>query len=159
MPIQTAYTLYHSNAYEGSKAYASESMTAVSGKLEDDELDFGRGVKPGVAPKGIVKGSAGGNVFAIALREVNHEAKFRPSNGETTYTKTETVSLMRQGTINLVVTERAAVAHTLANIVEATGKFAGGTAAAGETECLNVTWLESGVVGDVVKARLDITHA
>lgn len=158
MPIQT-YDLYTKNAFKGQKAYASEHSVNTSGKLEDAELDFGLGVKAGVKPKGIVAGSVSGNVFAISMREVNHEAKFRPSTGETFYKETETVSLMREGTINLLVTQRAAVSGDLANVVEATGEFTGGAAGAGESACINVTWLEDGLVGDIVKGRIDIVHA
>lgn len=158
MPIQN-YDLYTKNAFKGQKAYASEHSVNVSGKLEDAELDFGLGVKKGTLPKQITKGSVAGNVYAVSLREVNHEAKFRPSTGETFYVETETVSLMREGTINLEVTERAAIAGTVANIMEATGEFTGGAAGGGESQCINVTWLEDGLVGDIVKARLDIVHA
>lgn len=155
MPIQN-YVLYTQNAYKGQKAYASEHSVNVSGKLEDAELDFGVGVKRGVLERGIAAGSASGNVFAISLRELNHEAQFRPSTGETVYKQTETVSLMREGTINLLVTVRAAVAMVPMNIVETTGEFTGGAAGAGETACLNVVALEDGIVGDIIKARIDI---
>ena len=155
MTIQN-YVLYSKNAYTGQEAYASENRTIVSGKLEDAELDFGLAVKNGVKPRSVVKGSVAGNVFGISVRELNHEAKFRPSQGATVYKKTMTVSVMRQGSINVELKGTTAVAAgDIMHIDETTGEFQG----SGGTTCLNVTALEAGVVGDIIKVRIDIVHA
>ena len=156
MPIQNAYNLYTANAFRGQKAYGPEHSVQGSTALESPEANFGVALKVGTTPTQSLIGSLDGNVKAISMREVNHEAKFRPSTGETYYKVIETVSAFKEGTIYLEVTARAAVANTLANVVEATGEFTGGAAGGGESQCVNVTWLEDGIVGDIVLARIDI---
>jgi len=149
MPIQN-YEIYTGNAYKGQISDAS-TPRVVGSVVAAVAVAFGVAVK-----QDGTLGHDTGNVFAIATREANHEAKFRPSTGETEYPVGQTVSAFREGYINVEVTERAAVAGALANVVDATGEFAGGTAGVGETASTNVRFMESGSVGDVVRARIDI---
>jgi hypothetical protein len=154
MPIQT-YEIYTKKGYAGD-LYDSAPRVVQSGIVEDATLGFGLAVTTGADERGVVVGHAAGVVFAITQRELNHEAANRPSDGFTVYNQTETASIMREGFILVAVTVRAAVAHTALNVVDATGAFTGGAAVGGETASVNVTALESGQVGDIIKARIDI---
>jgi hypothetical protein len=157
MPIQD-YNIYTGKGYAGDLFDSAPRVTS-SATVEAATLGFGLALKPGSLDKGVVAGHTAGNVFAISMREYNHEASTRPSDGTTTYKQAETASIMREGFILVKVTARAAVANTLLNVNDTTGEFAGGAAGAGETAAVNVTALEAGQVGDVIKARIDIIHA
>ena len=154
--VQTTVSLYTKNAFRGQQSYVSEAHTAVFGNLVDVEADFGVALKDDPAlERGVSKGiDANGNVWGIAMREVNHEAKFRPSTGETFYKEKQSVSVFRQGTINIEVTADP-IARGQLVFVDANGEFSGATG----TATINVTALEAGIVGDVIKARIDIVHA
>lgn len=154
MPIQN-YNIYTGNKYKGQESDASTPRVNGTGFAEAATA-FGVALKRGTAEGQVLVGHTAGNVFGIAIREANHEAKFRPSTGETEYPINESVSLMREGYINVEVTIEAAVAGAFANIVDATGEISGGTAVAGETLSTNVVFMESGVVGAIVRARIDI---
>lgn len=99
--------------------------------------------------------ASGGYVHGITRRELNHEAANRPSDGTTNYIVGSSVSVLRQGYIYVEVTGRAAVAGALANVVDATGAFTGGSAGAGESASTNVVFQEAGIVGSVVKAWIE----
>lgn len=154
MPIQN-YTIYTGDKYKGQESDASTPRVNGTGYAEA-AIAFGIALKAGTAEDQVLPGHDTGNVLGIAIREANHEAKFRPSTGETEYPVTQSVSLMREGYINIEVTARAAVKGAFANVVDATGEFAGGAAGAGETASVNVRFMESGQVGDIVRARIDI---
>ena len=154
MTIQN-YSLYTKNAFEGQQAYGSEPHVVVSGNNESPLVSFGKALKFGVAEDGVLLGGAA-NVYGVALREVNHEATYRPSDGTTDYKEGETISVFRQGTINVLVTGLAAVRGAPANVNTTTGAFEGGAVAGGAVEALNVMFIQSGAVGDIVKARIDI---
>lgn len=155
MPIQD-YNIYTGKGYAGD-LYDSAPRVTQTGRVEAASLGFGLALTKGTADKDVVVGHDAGVVFAISMRELNHEAANRPSDGVTTYVEGESASILREGFILVEVTERAAVAGELANVVDATGAFAGGAAAgAGETASANVRFVESGQVGEVVKARIDI---
>lgn len=154
MPIQT-YDIYTKKGYAGD-LYDSAPRVVQTGIVEEATLGYGLALTNGVGERGVVAGHSGGVVFAISQRELNHEAANRPSDGFTVYNQTESASIMREGFILVAVTVRAAVAHTALNVVDATGAFTGGAAIAGETASINVTALESGQVGDIIKARIDI---
>ena len=154
MTIQV-FKMYTGNAYEGQLAYASEPRTVVSGTNESAKIPFGKAVKFGAKEGGVALGGAA-NVYGIALRELNMEATNRPSDGETDYAKGFTVSVFRQGTINVLVTKAAAVRGALANVNTTTGAIEGGAVAGGAVASKNVSFLESGAIGDIVKARIDI---
>ena len=154
MPIQS-YNLYTAKGYAGD-ACDNSPMVTSTGIVEAATLGFGLAVTPGSSEDHVVVGSAAGLVFGISRRELNHEAANRPSDGITTYVATESASILREGFIYVEVTERAAVANVLANVVDATGAIAGGSAGAGETASTNVRFVEGGQVGEIVKARIDI---
>lgn len=154
MPIQ-AYNIYTGKGYAGDHADSNPTVQS-SGLVEAATLDFGVAVVKGSKAGSVVIGSLAGLVQGITLRELNHESSTRPSDGTTTYVKSEQAAIMNEGAIYVTVTGRACVAQALANVVSATGEFAGGTASAGEVVSTNVRFLESGNVGDVVKARIDI---
>jgi len=155
MPIQT-YNIYTGKGYAGD-LYDSAPRVTQTGLVEDATLGFGLGVKVGTTgERSVVVGSSTGNVFAITMRELNHEADNRPSDGTTSYKNKDSASIMREGFILVKVTGNAAVAHAMANVNDTTGAFTGGAAGAGETATTNVTFLEAGLVGEVVKARIDI---
>lgn len=155
MPIQT-YEIYTGKGYAGD-LYDSAPRVTQTGLVEGATLGFGLAVTPGtISERHVVVGSNAGNVFGISMRELNHEADNRPSDGSTSYKNLDSASIMREGFLLVEVTARAAVAHTKANVVDATGAFTGGAAGAGETAATNVTFLEDGLVGEVVKARIDI---
>jgi hypothetical protein len=159
MPIQS-YNLYHARGYAGD-LFDSAPRVIQTGLAEEAIVSFGVAVKIGsnTAENGVVAGHVAGNVYAFTQRELNHEATNRPSDGTTTYVLGDSVSLMREGFLLVEVTARAAVAFARANIDDTTGALTGGTAGAGETLSTNVTFLEAGQVGDIVKARIDIVHA
>ena len=156
MPIQN-YNLYTDNAYRGQLAYASEPRTIVSGSLENATAEFGVALKMGAADGDVALGHDGGNVFGIALREANHEAAFRPSDGTTFYKKTETVSVLRQGTVNVLLSGAGASAKgSVLNVDDVTGEFTADPVAAGITASYNVIALETATAGSIIKARIDI---
>ena len=148
-PIQD-YNIYTANAYKGQESDAS-TPRVIGSVAAAQATPFGVVVK-----QDGTLGHTSGNAFGFALREANHEAKLRPSDGTTEYKDTETISVFREGYINVEVTIEAAVAGALANIVDATGEISGGTVAAGETESTNIRFMEAGIVGDIVRARIDI---
>lgn len=154
MPIQN-YNIYTGNAYAGQESDASTPRVMGTGFAEA-ATGFGLALKPGTAEDQVLVGHVAGNVFGISVREMNHEALNRPSDGSTVYPINQSVSIMREGYINVEVTIEAAVAGAKANIVDATGAISGGTAGVGETLSTNVTFMEAGVVGAVVRARIDI---
>ena len=154
MPIQD-YNIYTDKGYVGDTA-DSGPRVVVSGVVEDATLAFGVAVTPGTADAQVTVGHDTGMVYGISMRELNHEAANRPSDGTTMYKVTETASVMREGFIYIEVTERSVTAHAKLNVNDTTGKFTGGSAGVGETASTNVTAIESGVVGDVIKARIDI---
>lgn len=148
MPIQN-YDLYTKNAFRGQIAYASEPRVVVSAQLDDVSLNFGSAVDAVPLTGGVTAGVLA-NVHGVALRELNHEAKFRPSTGETHYKQTETVSVMREGSFNVEVTADAVTAYQ--KLFVDAGEFTGATG----IESLNVIATESGAIGDIIKARIVI---
>ena len=152
------FSIYTSKGYAGDLV-DSGPRTVQTGVVEGISLDFGVAVKRGTLstnPKHVLAGHVAGNVFALTQREWNHEASTRPSDGTTVYNQTESASLIRQGYLYVLVTERSATAGALANINDTTGAISGGIAVAGETSSINVTFEENGLVGDIIKARIDI---
>jgi len=154
MPIQD-YNIYTGKGYAGDHADSNPKVQS-SGLVEEATLEFGVAVTAGATEGSVVVGHVGGLVQGITLRELNHEAANRPSDGTTTYVQTEQASLLNEGAIYVLVTARTAVAQALANINDTTGAFTGGAAGVGETISTNVRFLESGNVGDIVKARIDV---
>ena len=156
MPIQN-YNIYTDKGFAGDRYDSAPSVTQT-GIVEAATLGFGLSVTNGTNVGQVLAGHDTGYVFGISMRELNHEAANRPSDGTTTYKITESVSIMREGFILVEVTGRAAVANVIMNVEDTTGAFTGGTAGVGETASTNVTALEAGQVGDIIKARIDIKH-
>ncbi len=158
MTVQV-FNIYTANGYEG-ELVDSGPRVVQTGILTSAKVGFGKAIQRDSSVERGVKLGATGNIFAITQREYNHEAASRPSDGtDFFYLETESVSIIRDGYIRLRVTGRAAVAGALANSNNTTGAFTGGTAGAGETATLNVVWEESGIVGDIVKARIILAAA
>lgn len=158
MPIQD-FNLYTARGYAGDLPDSTSSVVSGTGIVEDATLGFGKALKRGTLTtdaRHVKVGHSSGNVFAISRREYNHEADTRPSDGTTSYKQTDSASIMRQGFIYIKVTGRAATAGQLLNVDDATGEFTGGAAGTGETASKNVTAEQSGSVGDIIKARIDI---
>ena len=166
MTIQN-FNIYTAKGYEGDLV-DSGPRVVQTGILVGSDAGFGKGMKRDVSvERGVALGSveiatsSTTNVYAISQREYNHEAGTRPSTGnDTVYRATESVSLIRQGYVYIKLVDHPAVAGEALVINEATGLFAGGTAAAGtvagESVALNVFADEAGIAGDVIKARIDI---
>lgn len=159
MPIQE-YKLYTQNNYNGMLAYASENTTVVTGINDATITNMGIALKKeGTDLNSVAVGtstSATGAIFGISLREINHEAVNRPSDGTSTYPISESISVLRQGTINLIVNTAAAVAGAKVAFNKTTGVASGGGSTSTYQQATNVSWLESGAIGDIIKARIDI---
>jgi len=161
MPIQD-YNIYTAKGYAGDRYDSAPSVTQ-SGIVEDATLDYGVGTKPGTrpesGPQGVLAGHTAGNVWGISMRELNHEAANRPSDGTAQYVQTETASIMREGFILVKLGGAvAATPNTLLHVVDASGVFTMDAVAAGIAASVNVTSLENGQPGDIIKVRIDIVH-
>lgn len=158
MPIQN-FNIYTAKGYEG-ELVDSGPRVVGTGILTSASAGFGKAMTRDTSvERGVALGGAA-NVYAISQREYNHEASTRPSTGtDFNYLQTESVSLMREGYIYLLVTRQAVTAGAKFNVNDTTGAFVGGAAGVGETATLNVTAEEAGLVGEIVKARIDIYNA
>lgn len=159
MPIQE-FNIYTKKGYAGELVDSGPRVTQT-GILTDATLGFGLGLSRDLTiERGVRLNIAAddGNVWGISMREYNHEAGARPAVPGTDweYLITESVSVMREGYIYLLVETTAATAESLANIDDVTGGFVGGVPVAGNKATTNVTFVQSGAVGDIVKARIDI---
>lgn len=148
MPIQN-FNIYTAKGYAGdlpdsSSALVSQSVVAAA------VLDFGIGVT------GVGGISGGGYVHGITRRELNHEAANKPSDGATTYSVGDSVSVLRQGYIYVLVTVNAAVKDALLNVDTVTGAFSGGASGVGNgLATTNVVAQEAGIVGDIIKVWIE----
>lgn len=161
MPIQD-YNIYTAKGYAGD-LYDSAPRTTQSGRVEGLTLDYGVGVQLGAAtgelPSNVLVGTTG-NVWGISMRELNHEAANRPSDGTATYVQSETASIMREGFILVEVTGAAAfVAGAKLNIDGVTGLFTMDGVAGDIVATSNVTAVEAAISGDIAKVLIDIVHA
>lgn len=152
MPTQD-FNIYTSRGYAGDLVDSGPNVSQT-GIVEDATLAIGVAAKRGTVttnPKHIVVDVDGGNIFGIVRRELALEAKNRPSDGTTEFKQTESASILRQGYIYVTLDTTAAVAGDLL-FVTATGTFSGSTGVA----TTNVTAEQSGIAGDVIRARIDI---
>lgn len=169
MPTQD-FNIYTAKGYEGDLVDSGPrtvgtgvltSATAGFGKaIQRDDLTVTRGAAIGSAE---IDATSTTNVYAISQREYNREAQNRPSNGnDFGYIESDSMSIMREGFILVLLRDHAAVAGEALVVEEATGIFVGGTVAAGtvagESVALNVYADEAGTVGEVIKARIDIVR-
>ena len=157
MTIQS-FDLYTKNGYAGDLV-DSGPRVVQTGILTSATAGFGVAmsrdsdtVERGVAVGGATK------VFAITQRELNHEAANRPSTGEDfQYVTTESVSLIRQGYLYIELTGSVSIASGDAvHVDQVTGLFSKDTVTGTVVAATNVTAEEAGIVGDVIKVRLDI---
>jgi hypothetical protein len=162
MPIQD-YNIYTAKGYAGDRYDSAPSVTQ-SGIVEDALLGYGIAVKPGTkstnngSPQGVtsVASPAGGNIWGISMRELNHEAANRPSDGTANYLETETASIMREGFILVKLSSGACTANSI-QFTDPNGLFTGdGVGATAGLVTTNVTAMEHGTAGDIVKMRIDI---
>ena len=131
------------------------SATAGFGVLMDRDASVERGAS-------LSRAYSTTSVYAISHREYNHEASTRPSDGSTSYKEGESVSLIRQGYLYLLVdvgTNALTAGDTLQYVV-ADGTFTSDADDASTIgSCPNVTAEESvatSATPQLVKCRIDI---
>ena len=156
MTVQN-FSIYTAKGYEG-ELVDSGPRVVQTGILTSATAGFGKAlVRDASVERGVALGGSA-NVFAISQREYNHEAGTRPSTGnDTVYRITESVSTIRQGYLYVLVGgETAVVAGEVMHVDTVTGVFSKSTVAGNVVATTNVTADESGLVGDIIKIRLDI---
>jgi len=155
MTVQ-AFNIYTARGYAGDLVDSGPN-TSQTGIVEDATLAIGVAAKRGTVatnPRFVQVDADGGNVFGIVRRELALEAKNKPSDGTTEFKQTESASILRQGYIYVTLDTTAATAGQLL-FVTGTGTFSGSTGIA----TTNVTAEQSGIAGEVIKARIDIVAA
>lgn len=148
-----SFDIYTKRGYAGDLV-DNGPYTSQSAVVEAAELAIGVAVKRGTVatnPKHVVVDADGGNIFGIVRRELALEAKNKPSDGTTVFTQTQSASILRQGYIYVEVVSTAVTAGALL-YTDANGNFTGSTG----TATTNVTAEQSGAVGSVIRARIDI---
>ena len=156
MTVQN-FSIYTAKGYEG-KLVDSGPRVVQTGILTSATAGFGKAlVRDASVERGVALGGSA-NVFAISQREYNHEAGTRPSTGnDTVYRITESVSTIRQGYLYVLVGgDTAVVAGEVMHVDTVTGVFSKSAVAGNVVATTNVTADESGLVGDIIKIRLDI---
>lgn len=159
MPITQDYNINTGNAYEG-MVYGLRTAMDIR-TVEDARLTDANATKAGKAAKAVadtVRGVefagatvAGHSCYGIIVRQINHEAATRPSNGEMAYVKGDLLGLLTDGAI--MVKLKSAVKRDALVGMEADGTWS--TAAAFS----NVKALQAGAAGDVVPVRIFIVAA
>ena len=152
MPIQN-FAIYTARGYTGDLADSGPNVSQT-GVVESATLAIGVAVKRGTVatnPRHILVDADGGNIYGIVRRELALEAKNRPSDGTTEFKQTESASILRQGYIYVTIASTACVAGAKL-FTDASGQFTGSTGVA----TTNVTAEQSGQVGEVIRARIDI---
>ena len=151
MPAQD-FNIYTARGYAGDLVDSGPNVSQT-GIVEDATLAIGVAVKRGTVstnPKHIVLDVDGGAIFGIVRRELALEAKNKPSDGTTEFKQTESASILRQGYIYVTLTTAATAGALLFG--QADGTFGG----SGGLATTNVTAEQSGIAGDVIRARIDI---
>ena len=152
------FQLYTANGYAGDLV-DSGPRVIQTGVLTDATAGFGLGMKRDTSvERGVALGSVGAQVYAISQREYNHEAGTRPSPGnDTVYRETESVSLIRQGYLYILLGGSTAItAGAVLHVDNVTGEFSKDTVAGDIIATTNVVADESGLAGEVIKVRIDI---
>lgn len=161
MPIQD-FDIYTKNGYAGDLV-DSGPRVIQTGILTDATAGFGLGMqRDTTVERGCKLGGSAGSLYAIAQREYNHEADNRPSDGSTSYKKTNSVSLIRQGYLYIKLTGAAAVSEgDVLSLDSVTGEFTNDLVGVNANAVIltNVFAQESAIVGDVFKIRIDILGA
>jgi hypothetical protein len=156
-----AFNIYTANGYAGDLV-DSGPRVVQTGILTSATAGFGKAMSrdAGTVDRGVALAGAlvGGKVHAISQREYNHEAGSRPSPGnDTVYRETESVSLIRQGYLYIVLTGSTAIAAgDTVHVDITTGEFSKDTVAGDVVAATNVVAEEAALVGDVFKVRIDV---
>lgn len=161
--VDQVFNIYTAKGYAGDLVDSSP-RTSRSATLLSGTVGFGVALQPSGTGDGCAIGSAEvgatslTNVWGISMREYNHEAGSRPTDGtDFLYRALETVSVLKEGYIYLEVGGATAITRDADfHVDEATGIFHKDAIAAGNSTCMNVYAVEPGSPGDVVKARIDI---
>jgi len=156
MTIQS-FDLYTANGYAGDLV-DSGPRVIQTGVLTSASVGFGKALSRDTSvDRGCAVGG-GTTVYAISQREYNHEAGTRPSTGDDTYYyETESVSMIRQGYLYIKLEGSTAIsAGDSVHVDTVTGVFSKDSVAGNVVAATNVTAEEAGIVGDVIKVRLDI---
>lgn len=146
------FNIYTGKGYAGQEADTTNAIKQTGVAVGD--IEFGVAVARDAAVDRGVSPSADANVYAVALREWNHEASTKPSDGTTVYASSQSVSLIRQGYVYVEFVGAIAAGGTI--YVDAAGSFSG---AAGGTVVTNMYAEQAASAGEVAKVRLDIVHA
>tara|TARA_R110000851_G_scaffold200925_2_gene352079 strand:+ start:876 stop:1346 length:471 start_codon:yes stop_codon:yes gene_type:complete len=152
-----SFSLYTKNGYAGDLVDSAPAVKQT-GILTSASVGFGKAVKRDTSvERGVAVGGAA-KVFAITAREYNHEAGTRPSTGnDTFYLVTESVSLVREGYLYVLLGGAVAVsAGQVLHVDTVTGVFSKTSVAGNVVATTNVVAEEAGIAGDVIKVRIDI---
>jgi hypothetical protein len=152
-----AFNLYTANGYAGDLV-DSGPRVVQTGILTSAEAGFGLGMtRDNSIDRGVALGGTA-NVYAISQREYNHEAGTRPSQGnDTVYKKTESVSLIRQGYLYILLSGSVAIAAgAVLHVDTVTGLFSKDTVAGTIVATTNVVADEAALAGQVFKVRIDV---
>jgi hypothetical protein len=152
-----SFSLYTKNGYAGDLVDSAPAVKQT-GILTSASVGFGKAVKRDTSvERGVAVGGAA-KVFAITAREYNHEAGTRPSTGnDTFYLVTESVSLVREGYLYVLLGGAVAVsAGQVLHVDTVTGVFSKTAVAGNVVATTNVVAEEAGIAGDVIKVRIDI---
>ena len=156
-------TKYTARGYEGDLVDSGDSVHQT-GVLLTGTIGFGKAVRTDGEGQGIQVGATNVSnvcsVFGITLREYNHEAGTRPSDGtDFLYRANESVSILRQGYIYLKLTGATAISREEELHVDAvTGLFTKVAAAGNVAVCRNVYATQPATTNQVFKARIDISR-
>ena len=156
MPIQD-FKIYTARGYAG-ELVDSGPRVVQTGILTSASAGFGLAMSrdTGVT-RGCALGTSAGAVYAISQREYNHEADTRPSDGTTSYKETESVSLIRQGYLYVLLNGSTAInAGEVLNVDSTTGEFTKDAVAGDVVATTNVIAAEDGLAGEIIKVRIDI---
>lgn len=165
MTIQN-FNIYTAKGYAGDLV-DSGPRVVQTGVLTSASAGFGKAMSrdAGTVDRGVkladpvVAGAtttSNTDLFAISQREYNHEAGVRPSTGnDTLYRETESVSLIRDGYLYVLLSGAVAVvAGDNLNVDIATGLFNNETVSATNPIANNVVADEAGLAGEVIKVRI-----
>ena len=156
MTIQT-FQIYTGKGYAGDLV-DSGPRVVQTGVLTSATAGFGKGMsRDASVERGTALGGAA-NVYAISQREYNHEASTRPSPGnDTLYKETESVSLIRQGYLYILLGGAVAVsAGEALHVSTVTGEFSKTSVGGNIVATTNVIADEAALAGEVFKVRIDI---
>lgn len=163
--VDQVFNIYTARGYEGDFVDSGHSVRQT-GVLLTGTLGFGKAVQTSGTGQGIAVGSpeigasSTTNVWGISIREYNHEAGTRPSDGtDFLYRANESVSVLREGYIYLKLTGATAIAREESvHVVEATGLFTKVAVVAGTSAALNVYAVQPAIQDEIFKARIDINR-